>query len=239
MFTYNLGWGVFFVLVNFALFLACYRLFGKQGLYAWIGAAVVLANIQVVKQIELFGLIMTLGNTIYGTIYLTTDLINEKYGAKEARKAVWFGFFILIMSTIMMQMALKFTPAESDFAQGSLETIFGLMPRIALGSLAAYAISQLLDVQVFSRLKRKYPAKNQLWLRLNGSIGLSQLVDTLVFCTIAFAPILGNDDYTWAVWREIALTTYLIKFIISVACTPVIYIARSFKFKDEQQTSQA
>lgn len=232
MFTYNLGWGVFFVLVNFALFLACYRLFGKQGLYAWVGAAVVLANIQVVKQIEVFGLVMTLGNTIYGSIYLTTDLINEKYGAKEAKRIVWFGFFILVMSTIMMQMALKFTPAESDFSQESLETIFGLLPRIAIGSMLAYIVSQTLDVQVFSRLKRKYPAKNQLWLRLNGSIGLSQLVDTLVFTTIAFAPIFGNDEYTWAVWREIALTTYLIKFIISVACTPVIYIARSFKFKE-------
>lgn len=238
MFTFNLGWGVFFVLVNFALFLICYRLFGKNGLYAWIGAAVVIANIQVVKQIELFGLTMTLGNTIYGTIYLTTDLINEKYGTKEARKAVWFGFFILVMSTILMQMALKFQPGEADFAQESLDTIFGLLPRIALGSLTAYAVSQMLDVQVFSRLRRKYPARNQLWLRLNGSIGVSQLVDTLVFCTIAFAPIFGNDEYTWGVWREIALTTYLIKFIISVSCTPVIYIARSFKFKDEQQTSQ-
>ncbi|MFC5699646.1 queuosine precursor transporter [Cohnella faecalis] len=229
---YNFGWGALFVLVNFALFLACYRLFGKNGLYAWIGAAVVLANIQVVKTIEMFGLVMTLGNTIYGTIYLTTDLINEKYGQKEAKKAVWFGFFILIMSTVIMQMALKFTPAESDFAQGSLETIFGLMPRIALGSLAAYAVSQTLDVQVFSRLKRKYPERNKLWLRLNGSIGLSQLVDTLVFCTIAFA---GAEGYPWDVWWQIALTTYLIKFVISVACTPVIYIARSFRFEDESK----
>ncbi|WEK54883.1 MAG: queuosine precursor transporter [Candidatus Cohnella colombiensis] len=230
---FNFGWGVFFVLVNFALFLLCYRLFGKQGLYAWVGAAVVLANIQVTKTIELFGLVMTLGNTIYGTVYLTADLINEKYGKKEAQRVVWFGFFILIMSTIVMQMVLKFTPQETDFAQGSLETIFGLLPRIALGSLAAYAISQLMDVQIFSRLKQKFPSRNQLWLRLNGSIGISQLVDTLVFCTIAFAPLTANPEYTWDVWWEIVLTTYLVKFVISVCSTPVIYIARSFKFKNE------
>lgn len=225
---FNFGWGALFVLVNFALFLACYRLFGKNGLYAWIGAAVVLANIQVVKTIEMFGLVMTLGNTIYGTIYMTTDLLNEKYGAKEAKKAVWFGFFILIMSLIIMQMVLYFEPQPEDISQESLETIFGLLPRIALGSITAYLVSQTLDVQIFSRLKKKYPARNQLWIRLNGSIGISQLLDTLTFCLIAFA-----GEYSWDIWWQIALTTYLIKFVVSVAATPVIYIARSFKFREE------
>ncbi|TGU56101.1 VUT family protein, partial [Mesorhizobium sp. M00.F.Ca.ET.186.01.1.1] len=67
---FNLTLGVFFALVNFGLFLLCYRLFGRMGLYAWIGMATVLANIQVVKTIEMFGLVMTLGNTIYASIYL-------------------------------------------------------------------------------------------------------------------------------------------------------------------------
>ncbi|WP_027094600.1 queuosine precursor transporter [Cohnella thermotolerans] len=227
---FNFLWGVFFVIVNFALFLACYRLLGKNGLYAWIGAATVLANIQVVKTIEMFGIVMTLGNTIYATIYLTTDLLNEKYGEKEARKAVWFGFFTMIMSLILMQMALVFKPAGDDIAvqaQHSLSFVFDMTPRIALGSLCAYFISQFLDVRIFSRLKAAYPSRSQLWIRNNGSTGLSQLVDTLVFCSIAFAGV-----YPWDVWWQIALTTYVLKFVISVASTPVIYMARSFKFNE-------
>ncbi|QTH41462.1 queuosine precursor transporter [Cohnella sp. LGH] len=224
---FNFGWGVLFVLVNFALFLLCYRMFGKNGLYAWVAAAVILANIQVVKTIGMFGFVMTLGNTMYGTIYLTTDLINEKFGEKEARKAVWFGFFFLLMSTAIMQMVLVFQPQETDFGDPALQTIFGLAPRIALGSLAAYFVSQFLDVKIFSKLRAKFPSRNQLWIRLNGSIGVSQMVDTLVFCTIAFA-----GEYTWDIWWEIAITTYLLKFVISVASTPVIYWARSFKFKE-------
>lgn len=229
---FNLLWGVGFVAVNFALFLVCYRLLGKNGLYAWIGAATLLANIQVVKTIEIFGIVMTLGNTIYATIYLTTDLLNEKYGEKEARKAVWFGFFTMIMSLIIMQMVLAFKPAGDDFsqeAQAALHTIFGLTPRIALGSLCAYFISQFLDVRIFSRLKVAYPNRSQLWIRNNGSTGLSQLIDTLVFCSIAFIGI-----YPWDVWWEIAITTYVLKFVISAASTPVIYLARSFKFADER-----
>ncbi|MEH7087089.1 queuosine precursor transporter, partial [Neobacillus drentensis] len=128
---FNPVWGVLFALVNFSLFLICYRFFGKKGLYAWVGVATVIANIQVTKTIDMFGFVMTLGNTIYGTIYLTSDLLNEKYGEKEAKKAVWFGFFTLIMTTIMMQMALQFTPQEQDIAQKPLEAIFGLMPRLA------------------------------------------------------------------------------------------------------------
>ncbi|CDN41978.1 Uncharacterized protein YpdP [Paenibacillus sp. P22] len=230
MFMFNFTWGVFFVLVNFALFLACYRFFGKKGLYAWIGFATVVANIQVTETISMFGIVMTLGNTIYASLYMTTDLINERYGGKEARQAVWFGFFILIATTILMQMVLKFDPAETDFAHESLSTIFGLMPRLALASLSAYFISQFLDVRVFSVLKRRFGGRNQFWIRINGSTILSQFVDSLVFCTIAFA---GVSGYTWDIWIQIFLTTYVMKFIISIASTPVLYLARTFRFKDE------
>ncbi|SFA80792.1 hypothetical protein SAMN05216312_101611 [Cohnella sp. OV330] len=226
---FNLLWGVGFVAVNFALFLVCYRLFGKNGLYTWIGAATLLANIQVVKTIEIFGIVMTLGNTIYATIYLTTDLLNEKYGEKEARKAVWFGFFTMIMSLVIMQMVLHFKPGADDFSQDALQTIFGTTPRIVLGSLCAYFVSQFLDVRIFSRLKVAYPSRSQLWIRNNGSTGLSQLVDTLIFSSIAFIGL-----YPWDVWWEIAITTYVLKFVISAASTPVIYWARSFKFADER-----
>jgi len=226
---FNLGFGVCFALVNFALFLICYRFFGKKGLYAWVGVATVIANIQVTKNIEMFGFVMTLGNTIYGTIYLTSDLLNEKYGEKEAKKAVWFGFFTLITTTIMMQMALQFKPHESGLEmQSALEMIFGLMPRLALGSLAAYFISQFLDVRIYTFLKKVFNKPNQLWIRSNGSTGISQLVDSAVFCTIAFAGV-----YSWDVWFDIFITTYVLKFIISVASTPALYIARGFKFKEE------
>lgn len=225
---FNLFWGVLFVAVHFALWLLCYRLFGKKGLYAWIGFATVLANIQVVKTIEMLGIVMTLGNTIYTSIYMSTDLLNERYGTKEAKRAVWFGFFSLLSSTVIMQMALVFTPQAADISQESLETIFGLMPRLAAGSLCAYFASQFLDVRLFSYLKRRFPLRNQFWIRINGSTGLSQLADSLVFCTIAFAGV-----YTLDIWLQIFLTTYLFKFVISAASTPALYLARSFKVREE------
>ncbi|MRN51883.1 queuosine precursor transporter [Paenibacillus monticola] len=231
---FNLLWGIAFVIVNFAFFLLCYRLFGKKGLYAWVGIATVIANIQVTKTISMPpNIVMTLGNTMYVTLYMTSDLINEKYGRREARTAVWFGFFTLLMTTVIMQMALKFTPDASDFAQESLENIFGLMPRLAMGSLTAYFISQFLDVRLYSWIRKYYSTSRQLWIRSNGSTMVSSFVDTLIFCTIAFA-----GRYDWGVWLQILLTTYVVKFLLTAAGTPILYIARSFKFAEEESAVQ-
>ncbi|HBS45408.1 MAG TPA: hypothetical protein DEA91_14800 [Paenibacillus sp.] len=232
---FNLLWGVLFVIVNFAFFLLCYRLFGKSGMYAWVGIATVIANIQVAKTIAMpFDIVMTLGNTMYVTLYMTSDLLNEKYGRAEARKAVWFGFFTLLMTTVIMQMVLVFKPQETDIAQSSLETIFGLMPRLALGSLTAYFISQFLDVRLYSWIRKYYSTSSQLWIRSNGSTMISSFVDTLIFCTIAFAGL-----YNWSVWLEILLTTYLAKFLLTAVGTPILYIARTFTFAEDGTPSSA
>jgi queuosine precursor transporter len=225
---YNLTLGVIFALVIFGLFLLCYRLFGRMGLYAWVGVATVLANIQVVKTIEMFGLVMTLGNTIYASIYLTSDLLNEKYGEKAAKRAVWFGFFTLIATTIIMQLVLRFQPTETDFAQPHLKALFELLPQLAVGSLCAYLLSQFVDVKLYSWLKKKCPRPNQLWIRNNGSTLVSQFLDSLTFCTIAFWGL-----YPFDVWLEILLSTYLIKFVVTAASTPVLYIARSMKVPED------
>jgi queuosine precursor transporter len=220
---FNIWFGLVFVLITFSCLLVMYRMFGRTGLFVWIGISTILANLQVVKTIEIFGLTATLGNAMYGTAFLVTDILNEKYGKKEAQKAVWLGFFTLIVMTIIMQLALLFQPHPDDFAQESLATIFGIIPRIALGSLAAYLVSQFTDVYIFTYLKKRFPTDGQFWIRNNGSTMVSQLLDTLVFTSIAF---LG--EYPMHVWFEIFVTTYLLKWMISLMDTPFGYIAKRF-----------
>ncbi|MGG3913694.1 queuosine precursor transporter [Rossellomorea vietnamensis] len=220
---FNIWFGLVFVLITFSCLLVMYRMFGRTGLFVWIGISTILANLQVVKTIEIFGLTATLGNAMYGTAFLVTDILNEKYGKKDAQKAVWLGFFTLIVMTIIMQLALLFQPHPDDFAQESLATIFGIIPRIALGSLAAYLVSQFTDVYIFTYLKKKFPTDGQFWIRNNGSTMVSQLLDTLVFTSIAF---LG--EYPMHVWFEIFITTYLLKWVISLMDTPFGYIAKRF-----------
>ncbi len=214
------------LLLNFVAIVICYRIWGKLGLYIWVPIASIIANIQVTKTVQLFGLEATLGNIVYATSFLVTDILSENYGKKEAKKAVGIGFFSLIMMTLLMNLALWFVPAESDFVQESMRTIFSIMPRIAIGSLAAYGISQLHDIWAYDYWKNRYPGKKKIWIRNNFSTMVSQLIDSVVFTSIAFYGVFPTQ-----VLMEIVLTTYLLKWLVALADTPFIYLAR--KWKDE------
>ena len=214
----NLLW-IVFIIVDLSLALIIYRFFGKFGLYAIIVASVITANIQVLKTVQLFGSVATLGNVLYGSIFFTTDVLSEIYGKKAARRAVWLGFTGMILMTVWMQIGLKFIPDISDFSQSSLSIIFEPMPRIAAGSMIAYIISQHHDIFAFHFWKNKTNGRF-LWLRNCASTMVSQAIDSLIFCFIA---LWGLFDVN--VWLQILATTYLLKWFIAVMDTPFIYLA--------------
>lgn len=219
------------IIVNFLLIILAYRLFGKWGLIMWIPVSTILANIQVVQTIELFGFSATLGNVVYATSFLITDILSENYGKKEANKAVWIGFYSLISMTLLMNLALLFHPLEADEFSGTthsaLNTIFSLMPRIALASLTAYIISQRHDVWAFHFWKSRYPGDGQLWLRNNLSTMVSQFFDSAVFVLIAFWGVFETN-----ILVEIFLTTYLLKWLVAAADTPFVYWAKRIHRKN-------
>jgi hypothetical protein len=213
------------LLVNFLLIILAYKLFGKWGLIMWIPVSVIAANIQVIQTVKLFGLAATLGNIVYATSFLITDILSENYGKKEARKAVWTGFYSLIAITIIMNLALYFKPLEGDefssVTHNALNTIFSLLPRIALASLLAYLLSQQHDVWAFHFWKKRFHKENQLWIRNNLSTMISQLIDSVVFVTVAFYGV-----FETGVLFEIFITTYFLKWIVAVADTPFVYWGR-------------
>ena len=218
---YNESIWIGLVILTFIGIIFSYKLFGKTGLYVWTGIAMIICNIQVLKTIALFGMVSTLGNALYGTTFLATDILNEIYGAKEARKAVWIGFYVTIFTMIIMQICLKFIPDISDFAQGSLATIFGLFPRIVLASLVAYVLSQFHDVWAYQIWRKKFSKDSQIWIRNNASTMVSQAIDSGVFCFIAFWGMFPKE-----VFLSILFTTYLFKWIVAVCDTPFVYIAK-------------
>lgn len=207
--------------VNFTAILFVYRLYGKTGLYVWIPITTIVANIQVVKTIELFGMTATLGNIVYASSFLVTDILSENYSKRDAKRAVAIGFFSLIAMTFLMNVALWFRPAPDDFAHEALAVIFGIMPRIAVASLIAYLLSQYHDVHAFHFWKKAFPGDKTLWLRNNASTMISQLIDTAVFCTIAFLGV-----FPWGVFWQIFWTTYILKWLVAAADTPFVYLAR-------------
>ena len=220
------------ILINFIGIILAFKFWKKDGLFVWIGFATIIANIEVVKCIDLFGISQTLGNVIYGSIFLATDILSELYGKKEARKGVYIGFFSMIVFTLMMRVNLLYIPNADDFVSESMGVVFALTTRIAIASLSTYLISNLLDTFTFDKIKEKFP--RHLWLRNNASTMTSQLIDSVLFNFIAFVGVFDGGTLL-----TIIISTYLIKVIVAALDTPFIYLATKIYKHDYEKLEKA
>lgn len=222
---------LFLVSIVFYLFavIICYKLFGKTGLYVFTAISAILANIQVCKNVDIFGLSTTVGNVLYAASFLVTDILSEKYGKKAAQKAVYIGIFTTVIFLIGTQGLLRFVPNENDIMNGPMTELFGFVPRVAIGSIIGYICSQSIDVALYHFIwKKTGDSKKMLWLRNCGSTLTSQAVDTVVFTFIAFWGVYENS-----VFVSILLTTYFFKAVVAFCDTPFVYLARKLKVKEE------
>ncbi|MBA7581914.1 queuosine precursor transporter [subsurface metagenome] len=122
------------------------------------------------------------------------------------------GLYVLIVASVITDV--------SDFAQGSMATIFGLMPRVAAGSMVAYLLSQHHDIFAFHFWKDKTKGRF-LWLRNCASTMVSQAIDSVIFCAIALWGLFDTNT-----WLQILATTYFLKWFVAVIDTPFIYLAK-------------
>ncbi|WP_414043118.1 queuosine precursor transporter [Macrococcus sp. EM39E] len=220
-------WALVAFILTFLGLVLMYRCFGKEGLFVWVAIGTVIANIQVTKTVELFGITATLGNVLFASIYLATDILNDRYGRKVAKKAVWFGFSSAIIMIVLMTTSLQFIPTKTDIAQESMQTLFGVVPRIVLGSIIAYIIGQYVDVYLFNLIKKYFSSEKTFIVRAYGSTLFSSVVDTALFSIIAFTGLMPND-----VVFEIFVTTYIFKLTSTLLNIPFGYWAKSFHRED-------
>lgn len=210
------------VLIYLGSVLGLYKLFGKNGLYIFAVFGTLLGNIAVCKCVDILGLSTTAGNVLYASTFLVTDILSEKYGKKNATRAVAYSFSIMILWMLGTQLILLFTPNANDYINESLKVVFGLVPRITIASLIGFVCSQNLDVFLYHFIWNKTGnSKAKLWLRNNGSTLTSQAIDTVIFTTLAFWGVYPKD-----VFFSILITTYLFKAVVALLDTPFMYLAR-------------
>lgn len=217
------------VFLIYGVVLTAYRLFGKTGLYAMTVIATIFANIEVLIVIEGFGMEQTLGNVMFASSYLVTDILSENDGKKSASKAVWLGVFTSAAMFIFTQYWQLYTPAESDWASVYIDAIFSTTPRLLLASFLGYAVSQRFDVWLYHRIwkftsEKCGDSKRFLWLRNNLATMISQLINTAIFTLVAFAGWYDNKTLL-----SIMVSSYIIYIFTSLADTPAVYLARAMK----------
>lgn len=212
------------MLLVFTAILIALKCFGKAGLMAWVAIASVMANIFVAKSIEIFGDNAAMGNVLFASTFLATDILNEKYGAKEAKKAVYIGLFAVLAYLGISQLCLLFIPSSIDMAHESMTALFGLSPRICLASVVMFFLANLLDVVLYDRL-RKLTGARQIWFRNNVCTIACNCLENFGFTVLAFAGIYSMKDI-----MMIAISGCVIESVIAICDTPFLYIAKRMRY---------
>ena len=214
------------LLISFGATVLFLKLFGKSGLFAWIGICAVFANVEVLILVHAFGMDQTLGNTLFASSFLATDILSELYGKKDANKGVLVGIITTVLFILLSTMWINYVPAEGDWAMPFVKQLFANTPRVLIASLIAYAVSEAFDVWLYHKwwtlTEKRFGNKDRyLWFRNNFSTLFSQLVNIVIFNFGAFLGI-----YSLSQLFSITIACYVIYIVTSLLDTPFIYLAK-------------
>ena len=187
-------------------------------LSVFYGGMVCIAGVLGNKQVALGPLAVEAGIFAFLLLVVTSSSVAELFGRATANRLVLFGFVPLLVSLAlsMTVLALPASPAMDPARLSAFETVMGGTPRIWLGGIFAYGISTLLNVTIFSRLKAS-EGSHLLWLRAGIASVLSQIVDTLIFITVAFYGVFPIG--------ELLLGQMLAKVVLSAVLVPPLVYA--------------
>lgn len=208
------------IVIIFALVAGTNRFFGKEGLFAWMASATVLANIVTAKNATIFGMQTAIGTVLFASTFLATDIISECYSEKDAKKAVYIGLSANILLILATQIALLYKPSPYDYANDSMQILFSLNLRISLASALMYFIANMADVYIFNRIKEKMHGK-KLWIRNNVSTILCNCLENFGFMYLAFIGLYDMQSIF-----IMAISTSIIELIVAIADTPFLYLAK-------------
>jgi uncharacterized integral membrane protein (TIGR00697 family) len=197
---------------------------------AFFAAILIISNVASSAKIvdlgfSIFGIRLSFdgGTILFPISYVFGDILTEVYGFKSARKVIWTGFGCLILASLVFFM-LKWLPGESlwnEYAgDAAYNAILGGMSSFGLvaASLSGYCIGGLSNAFVLSKMKTASKGK-WLWTRTIGSTLVGELLDSLVFFTVAS---LANV-FPWEIFASLVLTNYLFKCFIEIIMTPLTY----------------
>jgi len=175
-------------------------------------------------------IVHTCGMLTFPITFLITDLVNEFYGKRAARRLAIISFSMSLFAFVFINigLAMPFLDADFNISPAAFNMVFGSAKVMFVASLTAYLIGNFCDIAVFGAFKR-LTGDRFIWLRATGSTVISQMLDSLVVTYLAFS--LGRRLFadgavpmgTSEVFKT-AATGYLLKFVIAIAMTPVIYL---------------
>lgn len=192
-------------------------------IYAFCIAASELLGAKTFPLVPSLGLNASVAIFVFPIIFTINDVVAEVHGRERARGLVFAGMAVVSLVLVFTLLATQLPPSDR-FAksEAAYDEVFGSSARIAAASLIAFATAGLLDVLVFVRLRDRMQHR-ALWLRNNLSNVIAQLVDTVVFLTLAFYDTSTSLDHNASFLVGLVVPYWLVKSAVSVAQTPLVY----------------
>jgi uncharacterized integral membrane protein (TIGR00697 family) len=205
-----------FCMAAYVCILLCANLIGP--------AKVASINLPLLGQVDYVA-----GVLFFPISYFFGDVLTEVYGYGRDRRVVWAGFGALVFAAIMTTTIVALPGASWWHNQGAVETIFGSTPRIVAGSMLAFWSGSFVNSYVLAKMKILTNGRF-LWTRTIGSTICGELVDSVLFYTIAFY---GTWDFSHLV--AVTAAQYSFKVLWEVLATPLTYWIVGFLKRTEHE----
>ena len=174
---------------------------------------------------SIFGIRMAFdaGTILFPISYIFGDILTEVYGFKNSRRIIWAGFACLAVSAVVFGI-IRLLPGEAQWQKyagdAAYLSILGGMSSggIVLASLAGYWSGEFTNSFVLAKMKI-LTRGHWLWMRTIGSTIIGELVDTVLFVTIASL----FKVFPWSLFVTLSLTNYLFKCTVEILMTPFTY----------------
>lgn len=186
----------------------------------------ILANLLATKQFQLGFLNLTAGVLVFPISYVVNDCITEVWGYRRAKLIIWTGFVMNFAFVLLAWLADLIPGAPYWTNQEGFHALFGLAPRVALASFAAFLAGSFLNAYVMSRMKIHDKGK-RFSLRAITSTIVGELADSLVFFPIALGGIVPKENLALMMVSQIVIKTLYEIVILPITIRIVAWLKRT------------
>ena len=174
----------------------------------------IIADVTASKMVDLFGIYVPAAVFIYALTFTLRDVVHKQLGKQQAVFMVLTAGVVNVLMAAYFMLTSALKPAPFWGNQEAYNLILGVVPRVVGASILAEMISELIDTEIYHRIKHLAP-----WKRVLGSNAVSLPIDSVIFVSVAFA---GTMPLSALI--SVMLGQILLKAVITVISIPLIYV---------------
>lgn len=213
---------IFEVIFSYVFLLYTYKKYKEDGIYIWIVIAFILSSLMCIKHIEINNINMSLGIGISSTIYIANNILTQKKGNEYTKNnIIMLIVFSIIFTCILILSSGIISSDFNNFTSLTYDNILFSSIKYMLANIISIIIGLYINNYIYYQLRK---IKNKIWISNILSALIFTFVEVVIFITITNF----NNGSMYVIMMSLIIR-YVIKIIILVLGTYIIYIANNFR----------